>query len=69
MKCSYTLWIGDDVDREYSIEVKSKPGVPFIDVMDLAATKSNRFKFEKTSHPTYGQLINEICGVANNNKT
>lgn len=69
VKCSYTLWIGDDVDKEYSIKLKSKPGISFIGTMVKAAAKDKHFKFEQTIHPTYGVLIDGICGVANNNNT
>lgn len=69
VKCKYNLWVGDDVDKDYSIEVKSRPGTSFINVMNQAAAKNKRFRFEQTTHPTYGVLINDICGVANNNHT
>lgn len=69
VKCSYTLWIGDDVDKEYSIKLKSKPGISFIETMTQAATKDKHFRFEQATHPMYGVLIDGICGVANNNNT
>lgn len=69
VKYSYTLWIGDNVDRHYTIDLKSKPGTTFINAMRHAATKDKHFKFEQTIHPVYGVLVHEICGVTNDKTT
>lgn len=69
LRYSYTVWVGDNVNHQYSINLKSKRGISFIDSMIQAASKNKHFKFEQTIHPTYGVLINELCGVANDKST
>lgn len=69
IKYTYTLWIGDDVGKKYSINMKSKSGIYFIDAMNQAAGKNGHFRFEKSIHPGYGPFITEICAVANDKAT
>jgi len=69
VKYSYTIWIGDDVNNEYTMQLKSKPDCKFIEAMRQAAAKNKRFKFQQTIHPVYGVLIHELCGVPNDKAT
>lgn len=62
---TYTLWIGDAVDEKFSITLKSKKGIFFIDAMQQAAAKNSNFEFERTIHPLYGSFITKIAGYSN----
>lgn len=59
---TYTLWIGDDIDEEYTLSLKSKEDIFFIDAMDRAAAKNSNFIYESTVHPIYGNFITSIAG-------
>lgn len=65
IRYKYTLWIGDNIDDVYSVRLNSECGIVFLDSMQQASEKKDRFTFEHTTHPIYGAFITKIAGVAN----
>lgn len=64
LKYTYILWIGDNVDHKYKIELKSHEGIFFIDAMDQAAAKNPVFAYEYQQY-SWGKFITKIAGVSN----
>lgn len=65
IKYKYILWIGDNVEETYSINLKSDDGIHFIDSMNQAAAQNPHFQFQFEQF-SFGKFITEIAGVANN---
>lgn len=65
IKYSYTLWIGDDIEKKFSMNLKSQRGIFFIDAMNEAAAKIPKLSFEATDSSEFGKFITSIGGYAN----
>lgn len=65
----YTIWIGDSVEEEHSINLISECGINFLSAMQQASQRREQFKFEYTIHPLFGALVTQIDGVSNDDET
>lgn len=64
IRYTYILWFGDNVDKKYSIHLKSPKGIFFIDAMNQAAAKNSHFAYNATDFPPYGKFINSINKIS-----
>lgn len=65
IKYSYSIWIGDEIEKKFSINLRSNDGIFFIDAMDEAAEKVPFLKYEATDSSQFGKFITAIGGHAN----
>lgn len=69
LKYTYILWIGDNIDQEYKLHMKSDCGIHFYDAMNEAAAIDSHYVFAATYYTGLGYFITEINGVSNNPTT
>ncbi|CRK96592.1 CLUMA_CG010055, isoform A [Clunio marinus] len=65
---TYHVWIGDDVDTQYEINLTAPSGSHFIDAMFQAAGLDQNFAFDFIQYD-FGKFITTIAGVSNNEAT